>query len=316
MIKITKKNLTMEEAFKKFNQRNKIKNLSDATMRFYKSNYGWFKKFTDECNIEMIEEVDNDVIEKYILHLRGRLNNPISINTYLRAVRSFLYYCMDNNMLERFKIKLLKADKKPKETYSTEQLNRLLVKPEKGFKNFSELRDWTISSFLIGTGVRASTLINIKIEDIDFDNKQITLTKTKNRKGQIIPLSETLIKRLMEYLETRGVEPKEYLFPTRYNKKLNREGLSSAIVRYNRRRGVDKTSIHIYRHTFSKIFILNGGSIEELRMLLGHSSIQTTDNYVNLLVSDIQPNYESKNPLNILLGKNKKYIKLNKKKQD
>jgi integrase/recombinase XerD len=56
---------------------------------------------------------------------------------------------------------------------------------------------------------------------------------------------------------------------------------------YNKNRGVETTGIHRYRHTFAKQWILNGGNVVSLSKLLGHSSLQITQNYINLLVSDV-----------------------------
>jgi integrase/recombinase XerD len=66
---------------------------------------------------------------------------------------------------------------------------------------------------------------------------------------------------------------------------------------YNKRRGVEKTGIHRYRHTFAKQWIINGGNVVSLSKLLGHSSLDITENYIHLLVSDIA---EQVNEFNVL----------------
>jgi integrase/recombinase XerD len=59
------------------------------------------------------------------------------------------------------------------------------------------------------------------------------------------------------------------------------------LYEYNKRRGVETTGVHRYRHTFAKQWILNGGNVVSLSKILGHSSLQITQNYINLLVSDV-----------------------------
>jgi integrase/recombinase XerD len=56
---------------------------------------------------------------------------------------------------------------------------------------------------------------------------------------------------------------------------------------YNKNRGVETTGIHRYRHTFAKQWIVNGGNVVSLSKILGHSNLQITQNYINLLVSDV-----------------------------
>ena len=56
---------------------------------------------------------------------------------------------------------------------------------------------------------------------------------------------------------------------------------------YNKSRGVETTGVHRYRHTFAKQWILSGGDVVSLSKLLGHSSLEITQNYIHLLVSEV-----------------------------
>lgn len=107
-------------------------------------------------------------------------------------------------------------------------------------------------------GCRASTILNIKISDIDFHNENVILRKMKNRKQLCIPLSRTLLKVLHEYLSIRKGNAEDYLFCTEYGQQLSLRGLQTAIKNYNHRRGVKKVSIHLFRHYFATQWLLNG----------------------------------------------------------
>ena len=85
-------------------------------------------------------------------------------------------------------------------------------------------------------------------------------------------------------------------------------GLGSAIECYNRNRGVNRTSIHAFRHTFAKKYLLGGGNVFMLQKLMMHSDLNTTKEYLNLFVEDLQKDYEQYNPLEQLIGNNKKII--------
>jgi len=187
----------------------------------------------------------------------GTLNN-VSINTHLKNIRAFVNYCISLGYTEEFKIKLLRVEKTVKETYTDSELAILLQKPNLKKCNFTEYRNWVFINYLIATGNRVSTIINIKIGDIDFDNNTIILKKTKNKKQQIIPVSTSLKAVLQEYLKYRKGEHDDYLFCTATGTHLNRGTMKTAISNYNRARGVTKTSIHLFRHTFAKNWILNG----------------------------------------------------------
>jgi integrase/recombinase XerD len=69
------------------------------------------------------------------------------------------------------------------------------------------------------------------------------------------------------------------------------------LYEYNKRRGVETTGIHRYRHTFAKQWIINGGNVVSLSKLLGHSSLDITQNYNNLLVSEVAKKVDEFNVL-------------------
>jgi len=181
----------------------------------------------------------------------------------------------------------------------------LLKKPNPKQCSFTEFRNWVIINYLLGTGNRASTVVNIKIGDVDFSGESIILKKTKNRRQQVIPLSKTLSITIKEYLKFRQGGDEDYLFCNAYGERLTVASLQHAIYCYNRARGVMKTSLHLFRHTFAKKWILNGGDIFRLQKLLGHSSFNMVREYVNMFENDLKQNFNEFNPLERFAHKEK-----------
>ena len=307
-ISMTKKsNLTIENAFELFIRKCRIKNLTDLSIQSYQKKMVHFYEFKDKS--EPITSINKDTIDDYILYLRENTQaNDITINSYLRSLRAFLYYCMDCDYIPSFKISLIKAEKKIKETYTDEELERLLAKPDTDKCTFSTYKTWVFENYLLGTGNRISTALNVHIDDIDFKNGVITLRKTKNRKQQIIPLSHTLSDILEEYLQIRGGEDEDYLFCNEYGEKASERTYQQLVRRYNIKRNVNKTSCHLFRHTFAKHFILAGGDVFRLQRILGHSDLTVTKEYVNMFGQDLQMDFEKFNPLDNI--KNKKKVRM------
>lgn len=135
------------------------------------------------------------------------------------------------------------------------------------------------------------------------------MTHTKNRKSLIIPLNSDIKKILQEYLRYRKGESDDYLFCNIYGKQLAKSTLTHTILEYNNKRKVEKAGTHRYRHTFAKKWILMGGNLVTLQKILGHSSLQITQNYINLLVSDTAKDIEE---FNILREFKKESIKMKK----
>lgn len=312
MEKITmskKSNLSIQEAFDLFIRKCKIKNLTDLSISSYEKKMVHFYEFIDKS--EPITAVTKDTVDDYILWLRENTEaNDITINSYLRSVRAFLYFCMEDRYIPTFKIQLIKAEKKIKETYTDDELVRLLEKPDVDNCSFSCHKTWVFENYLLGTGNRISTALDLHIGDINFQSGVIILRKTKNRKQQIIPLSATLAEILQGYLQIRGGESDDYVFCNEYGEQASYRTYQQLVRRYNRKRGVERTSCHTFRHTFAKNWILNSGDMFRLQKILGHSDLTVTKEYVNMFGQDLQMDFEKFNPLDNLKSRSKGTIKM------
>jgi len=204
---------------------------------------------------------------------------------------------MERGYLKPFQVKLLKEDETIKETYINSEIERLLEKPNLKKCDFSEYRNWVITCYLLATGNRLGTVCELRNKDVDFSSGMIHLRKVKTRKSYNIPLSTALEKILIEYMQYRKGENEDYLFSNKYGDKLQESSLNSAIYRYNRRRGVNKTSVHLYRNTFAKIYITNDGDIARLQKLLGHSTPTMSLRYARMFDTDLDYRFNERNPL-------------------
>ncbi|MBS7008298.1 tyrosine-type recombinase/integrase [Anaerostipes sp.] len=293
--------ITLKEMFQQFIDFKVINNLSSRTIGYYEKCFQYFSEYFSEENT--CDMVTSDTFYGYITYLRTEHPNAndISINSYLRGIRAILYYGMDRGYIKTFSVKLIKATKKIKETYTDEELRILLKKPDIKKCSFAEYRDWALINYLLGTGNRISTALNVHNCDIHYDSNEIFLSKTKNRRQQIIPLSQSLTKILQEYLIYRKGNPEDYLFCTENGNQLSVHGIQSSIQKYNRKRGVQKTSLHLFRHAFAKNWILNGGDIFRLQKILGHSSMDIVKEYVQIYGNELHMQFNEFNPLENIL---------------
>lgn len=289
------KNLSVESAYELFIRKCRVKNLSEATITSYNNKVIPFVEF---CNGGDISAVTVDTVDAFTDMLKKEHNvNDVSVVSYLRSVRAFLYYCMECNYMTSFKIHLPKCNKEIKEIYTDEQLEKLLKKPDTNTCSFTEYKTWVFENYLIATGNRLSTALNVQIRDLNFEDGILTLRKTKNRKQQIIPLSASLADVLQEYLVVRGGQPEDYLFCNNYGEQASNRTWQTLVYRYNVKRDVNVTSIHAFRHSFARLWILNHGDIMRLKTILGHSNIAVTNEYLQMFGQDLQMDFEKFNPL-------------------
>lgn len=286
---------TIEETFSDFIISKKTKGLAEKTLQSYQSQFQAVARHMDvKMDISMLQKADLDAM---IISMRDASLSPNSINSYTRTLKSFFSWCNEQG-ITRLNIPLYKAEETVKETYSDAELAALLKKPDIRKATFAEYRDWVIINFLLNCGSRAATVRAIQIRDVDLDGGMVFYRHTKNRKAQVIPLCSAMVAILREYLRHRGGEAADYLFCTETGSQLTENGLRQSIARYNTRRGVQKTSIHLFRHTFARKYLIDcGGDAFTLQKLLGHSTLAMTKHYCAIFDADLTKNYDNFSPL-------------------
>lgn len=295
-IQMNEYQMTFHDGFEEFKVYCITKNLSKDTVKHHENVIRTVFKFIDP-NMP-VKDITRQTVNQFILDCRSNLNiKDITLNTYVRSLRTVLYYFMDMGYIERFSINAPRFDKQIIPTYSDEQVKKLLKKPNMRDCDFVFYRNYIICQFFMSVGCRTRTLINIRIKDLDFDNNVVYLNTTKNRKPLIIPLSTTLRKELREYLKIRKGNGDDYLFCSAYGEQITRTRLYNSMQDYNKKCGVNTFGLHRWRHTMAKNYILAGGSALKLKEILGHSNLEMVTNYVHIFTEDLKKDFDRFNPL-------------------
>ena len=289
---------TKEELFERFILEKRSINLASKTIDGYTTGWIVFLKFEMYLKKYIsLQEINTDLLSQYRLFLIEHTKaNEVTRATYVKNLRTVLRYFMEKNYVEPFQVVIPKFSTPIQETYSIEELEKLLKKPsmKKGSFNFVTYRTWAMICYIIDTTNRADTVLGLKIKDLDFENNKITLRRVKSKKPYKTPMSSFLKNILQEYLAIRKGSPEDYLFCDFRGNPFTYAGFRSAFVRYNKKMGVDKTGIHTLRHTASKLFILKGGREFALMELLGHTDITMSKKYVKLFSDDINIGFDEK----------------------
>jgi integrase/recombinase XerD len=290
---------------------------SASTMRNYTQSLGYFLNYLEDMGFENVEDlpvehIDSSMIAAWSNTMMRSGKKATTANHYLRDVRSFLYWCMDKEYIKRFKISLIKGQEPELKAFLKEDIAVLLQKPHQN-ASFVEWRTWAIVNWVLGTGNRSSTVINIKLEDIDFITKKVFLRHTKNKKYQTTILSEATETAIKEYLNRWGID--EWLFPSSMgaNEQLTANALRHSFARYCHERGIEQTNIHGLRHSFSELMVKNGASPFTLQQALGHTSITMSEKYVNRYTEDLAVDFKRYNPLDSLKQSSRRTQKIQKK---
>ena len=292
------------ECFQRFLLAKRADGAKDKTIESYSQHFHAISRHLDIQ--KNIEDMCSDDLRDMIISMRESGLAPNSIRSYTITLKAFLSWCNAEGITE-LNMKKYKGEETIKETYTDAELNLLLKKPNVKQCSFSEYRSWVIVNLLVNSGCRAGTIRNIENRDVDLENGIIYARHTKNRRALVIPLCSRMAEILRQYQKIRGGEDKDYLFCNDTGEQLTENALRCSIAKYNRRRGVEKTSIHLFRHTFARKYLVDcGGDAFTLQKLLGHSTLDMTKHYCAIFDADITKNFDNFSPLAQLAPTSKK----------
>lgn len=182
------------------------------------------------------------------------------------------------------RIHKIKTDKVIKETLSDESLECLR-------DSCDNLRDLAIIDLLASTGMRVGELVNINIEDIDFENRECVVFGKGNKERPVYFDARTKI-HLKNYLKSR-TDDNPALFVS-LDKPFNRLQISGVEIRLRnlgRRLGIHRVHPHKFRRTVATRAIDKGMPIEQVQSLLGHSQIDTTMHYAMVNQNNVKESH-------------------------
>lgn len=211
-----------------------------------------------------------------------------SISRILSTLRSFYKFLMIEGVCKKnFWVEVnnpIKLRKMP-DILKIEEVNKFLESIPTSKR--LEIRDRAMFEILYSCGLRVSEIINLKMQNIDFDEELLRF-KGKGNKERIVPVGKKSVSFLRKYLEHGRDEIKkerrtDFVFINRSAKKLTRQGFWKILKKYARKVNINKNMYpHIFRHSFATHMIQRGADLRTVQELLGHSDISTTEIYTNL----------------------------------
>lgn len=229
-------------------------------------------------------EIANIVTLKKILREEGIKEKRVA--AFIYTLRVFLRYCEEILGLEVLDYQKLKSPRIPRKipVYLSDHELRLFLQSIKlhnqdGSTFISGLRFRTLIELIISTGMRIGETLSIRVDEIDFEEKEIKVCG-KGNKERFVYLTERVITWINRYLKERNSQ-NEYLFVTRDGqRRLQVHDIWRFSKRYRTLAGLDKqVTPHMFRRTFATKLRDNGVDITIVSELLGHAEINTTAKY-------------------------------------
>lgn len=275
---------------------NEIKGNSPKTISNYKLNLSYFLEFVGDIDsniltVDLIKQYQKYLLEREFIgnefhrgH-KGQKLTRTTINTYMTHLRTFIIYLYSNGYLQSNlfeKIAIVKRPKKIKDILTEEQIEDVLF-------TFSDCelqtRNKCIFLLMVDSGLRLQEVVNLQVTDILFNTSMIKINDSKGNKDRYVPMSLSLKKSLYKYL-TFYRKP-DSIDVTNFFLQKNKIAMSelaivSVIRRIKEKMHYTNFNPHLLRHTFATRYIINGGDMFSLQLIMGHEDLNTCRKYVHL----------------------------------
>ena len=253
-------------------ERRFITNVSPSTIKWY------------EMSLRRLstETPTSDDIKDLVVRLRKEGRHIPGINCKLRAIRAYCRWAGLQTVVPR-----LKEDQRAMPTFSPEQVKKLL---RWNPRTVTQHRLQTMVAFLFDSGARIDEVLSLRWSDVEIHDL-LLLLHGKGRKDRRVPMSLELRKRLFAW---QRQHPHGLVFGTMTSNKQGQRNVLRDVKALCSRLGFEPPArtIHAFRHTLAINYLRRGGSVFHLQKILGHTTLDMTRRYANLVISDLSAVHE------------------------
>lgn len=276
-----------------------VRKYSNNTIINYELDLNIYEKYLFMKNMNVREIKYRDVLD-FINYLNDS-HKGNSINRILSSIRSYYKYLINKEYIKNNPFKLVKGLKKEKklpEYFKYDEYVSLVNSIDTS--NNLGIRNRCIFEVLLCTGCRCNELVNIKLSDVDIDNREIKVLG-KGNKERIVYIGSYAKDSLNDYLGIRdsikGNKNNDYLFLNHLGNKLTTRGIRDIIDNVLLKSSSDlKITPHTFRHSFATMMLNEGCDLKSVQELLGHVSLSTTSIYTHVSNEELKRVYLKSNP--------------------
>lgn len=279
-----------------------FKKSSNNTVESYMRDISQFSSYCAESGISNLAKADVEVLNSYAQHLSAIGKSDSTVSRITASLRCYYRFLVKEGIASKNptdKLTVKKVEKKLPGILTSNEIILLISKTEG--TDFKSIRDKAMLELLYATGIKVSELIELSISDINLNIGILHLKK--GDKERIIPIYPDAVKSLSNYLV--NVRPaividndEELLFTNMNGHSLSRQGFWKIVKHYASLAGITKEiTPHTLRHSFAAHLLENGAKLSDIKEMLGHSDISSTQVYARLMKSKYTSAYAKFHPL-------------------
>lgn len=279
------------------------RSLADNTLLSYRQDVQRYLSFLNQQQIASVEGVTPRVIQDYteLLTNLGLTSNSIARN--FSAIRTFHKYLILEGYTDKNPTELLETPRLRRrlpEVLSIEEVVQILEAPE--IDTPEGIRDRAMLEVFYGAGLRVSELINLKLEQIFFE-EEILRIMGKGNKERFVPIGGQALYWLKNYIGAvrpgyaKGLVSRGQVFLNRFGKPFSRMGIWNIVQKHVLGAHISRRVYpHIFRHSFATHLLENGADLRAVQEMLGHTDISTTQIYTHVTRQYLKEEYKSYHP--------------------
>lgn len=275
---------------------------SPHTVRGAKSALKELVAFLGTADVDHVEQVNHDVLLRYREALswrptqKGTPLSPRSQSELLGHLRAFCRWMVAQDWLVADPSKRIPNPRKPqqlpKAILDEAEVQTILAQPD--LHTATGYRDRVILEVLYSSAIRRAELAHIQLDDVDTGHGFLIVREGKNRKDRTVPIGANVCALLDSYIagvraDWLGAGRDRHLFLNRFGQGMGPNAVWQVVRKYSRAANIDRAvSTHTFRHSCATHMLRAGAPIRHLQEMLGHASVETTQVYTRLTITDLK----------------------------
>ncbi len=260
--------------------------VSPKTLKWYRQKFDQLER---ESGVVTLADLSRDKMLEFIAELRHRGRSAAYVRGWYQVFRALIGWAREEDYAVHpslvregqekwFSLRKPVETEAPMDTFNHEDLERI-------YEAAGQARNVMFCRLLVGTGLRLEEALDLTLEDVQDD--RLRVRQGKGRKPRWVPLTLRLQRDLHRYVErVRPDSPSDRLFMNRSGGAWSRSSAISMLYRIHLHTKL-AVHAHVFRHTFATEYMRNGGEIDRLRRILGHSTFKMTARYAHLAGADL-----------------------------
>ncbi len=272
---------------------------SPKTLSWYTFTLGKVIDWWVENGITTPQEIEARHVRAYLSHMAEKRLADTYIHNHARAIRTLLTFFLNEKYITAqitFQMPSMADKRLP--CLSTEDVQKLLA-------DCQNPRDKAVILLMVDTGLRRAEVCALNWEDVEVSNGLVRVVRGKGGKARSVVVGVSTRRALLAYRRQLNPQPDQPLFQTKEAGRFTNNGLRSLLLRVGERAGV-KVTPHALRRTFATMSLRAGMNLLHLQGLLGHSTIEMTRRYVQMVDDDLLEAHKTHGPIDNFLRASKR----------